>query len=282
VARRPNATLVGTFIVVGVLLFVAAIAVWAPTQLLGRQYRYVCYFPGSVNGLGVGAQVRFRGVPVGSVVGIRIRFQQPADDFRVAVFIELSGRRAHALGALDEPTPDVIANLVRAGFRARLDSDSFVTGLLYVALDFLPETPIRLVHGGYPEIPTVPRPLEQVSQSVSTLLLKLDQADIAGAVRSFSKAADSVSSLVGAPQLAHTIGALPQAVASVEKVAKDIDEDVGRVGKDVDATLDARGPLAGEVRRTLAEIQRTADAVRQLAEFLRRNPNALIVGRKRP
>jgi paraquat-inducible protein B len=167
VAKKPSPTIVGAFILGGSLLIVAAIAVWGSGRLFDRRFKYVCYFPGSVNGLRVGAAVKYRGVPVGQVTGMRIRFEQPREDTRIPVFVELSARRLRELGSSEAPTPKLLGELIGSGLRARLDSESFVTGQLYVNLDMFPSTPIRLLQGGFPEIPTVPTPLEEAPKSLS-------------------------------------------------------------------------------------------------------------------
>ena len=77
--KRTRPVLVGAFILGACLLVVVAIAVWGSGRLLQKRMKYVCYFPGSVHGLVIGAPVKYRGVPIGEVVGMRIRFEQPVD-----------------------------------------------------------------------------------------------------------------------------------------------------------------------------------------------------------
>src|SRR5262245_10490792 len=127
-ARKASPTAVDAFILGSALLTVAAIAIWGSGRFFERRYRYICYFPGSVNGLSVGAAVKYRGVPVGEVSGMRIHFEQPSDDTRIPVFIELSSRRVRELGVTKGPTPQLVHDLIGKGLRARLDSESFVTG----------------------------------------------------------------------------------------------------------------------------------------------------------
>jgi paraquat-inducible protein B len=284
VAKKPSPTLVGAFILGGSLLIVAAIAVWGSGRLFDRRFKYVCYFPGSVNGLRVGAAVKYRGVPVGQVTGMRIRFEQPREDTRIPVFVELSARRLRELGSSEAPTPKLLGELIGSGLRARLDSESFVTGQLYVNLDIFPNTPIRLLHaqGGFPEIPTVPTPLEEAAKSLSALLEQLEKADFAGTARSLSGAIDGLNRLINTPSIAHTLEELPSTVASVRKLVQNIDAVTGRIGQDLQATLAVRGPVLVDLQRALVGVQRAAEAIRVLAEFLQRNPNALIVGKKRP
>jgi paraquat-inducible protein B len=284
VSRKPNPTLVGAFILGGALLTVLAVAVWGSGRLFERRYQYVCYFTGSVNGLRVGAAVKYRGVPVGQVSGMRIRFEQSRQDTRIPVFVELSGRRLRELGATEEPGPKLLQELVSAGLRARLDTESIVTGQLFVNLDMFPDTPVRLVHpsGGFPEIPTIPTPLEEATRSLTAFLTQLQNADIAGTARALSGTIEGLNRLVNTPNIARTLAQLPPAVASIHRLVQNLDVELGQIGQNVQATLAVRGPIVAELQRALVDVQRAAQAVRILADFLQRNPNALIVGKKRP
>jgi paraquat-inducible protein B len=46
--------------------------------------------------------------------------------------------------------------------------------------------------------------------------------------------------------------------------------------------LSPQSALGEEALRTLRQVTETAESLQQLADFLERNPNALITGRKRP
>ena len=279
-AKKSNPTVVGAFILGGALLIVAAVAIWGSGKLFERHYRYICYFPGSVNGLAIGAAVKYRGVPVGQVIGLRVRYDEAPDDTRIPVFIELSGKRVRELGATEDPTPKLVQRLIESGLRARLDSESFVTGQLYVNLDLFPDSPLTLVHakGGYAEIPTIPTQLEEATKSLSALLTQLKSVDLAGMARSLSSAIEGLNRLLNTPAVARTLAELPSTVATIRWMVQDVDTGVGRVGE----SLTVRGPVFVELERALVDVQRAAQAVRALAEFLQRNPNALIVGKKRP
>jgi paraquat-inducible protein B len=272
VTRKPSPTRIGAFILGGALLVVTAVIIWGSGRLFERRYRYVCYFPGTVNGLNVGAAVRYRGVPVGQVSGIRIRYEQPLDDHRIPVFIELSEKRLADFGD-HQHGPAIVRSLIDRGLRARLDVESFVTGQLYVNLDLFPETPRHLVHSqpGYPEIPTIPTPLEEATKSVAGLLSQLRETDLAGIARSLASAIEGINRLVNTPSIAHTLKELPPTVASVRQLVETTDQ-----------TLSPRGAVVTDLQRALVDVQRAADAVRRFAEFLERNPNSLIVGKKRP
>jgi paraquat-inducible protein B len=278
-ARKLSPTLVGVFVFGAALLFVAGLAFWGSGRMFERRYRFVCYFPGSVNGLKVGSAVKYRGVPLGEVTGMRIRFEQPESDPRIPVFVEVSGKRLRELGAPKAATSQIAKELIDRGLRARLESESLLTGQLYVNLEWLPDTPAHLLAGGgYPEIPTVATPMEEAITSVTGLLAQLKELDLAGTMRSLSSAIEGVNRLVNKPSVARTLAELPSTVAAVRRLVEDLNAGLGKLGPSLQAMVGARGSL----ERTLVDVQHAAEAVRQLADFLRRNPNALITGKKRP
>lgn len=281
-SKKPSATVVGVFILCGALLMVAAVMIWGSGRLFEHRYKYVCYFPGSVFGLNVGAAVRYRGVPVGQVTGLRIRYEQPAGDRRLPVFIEINEKRLRELGRDGQRTSAIIPSLIDGGLRARLELESLVTSQLYVNLDMFPDSPIERVHAqrGYPEIPTIPTAIEEATKSISGVLAELKEADLAGTARSLASTIEGLNRLVNTPSIAHALKELPSTVASIRQLVQTADNTVGRVGQELQSTVGARGPVVADFQRALVDVQRAAQAVRRLAEFLERNPNALIVGKK--
>src|SRR4051794_39617858 len=111
-AKKPSPSAVGAFVLGGLTLIVVAITLWGSGRLFEHKYRYICYFPSSVNGLSVGAPVKYRGVPIGSVVEMRVVFEQSIEDTRIPVVIELYGKRAQQLGVRREPDPQMVKELI--------------------------------------------------------------------------------------------------------------------------------------------------------------------------
>ena len=99
----------------------------------------VSFFEGSVAGLRVGAPVTYRGVRVGEVKAIDVRFNPNEQDTVIQVGMELFPETVTLTGGgaplKDE---DLVPDLVRRGLTARLVLESFVTRLLSVDLDFRP------------------------------------------------------------------------------------------------------------------------------------------------
>jgi paraquat-inducible protein B len=268
----------------------------------------VSYFSGSVNGLNLGAPVKFHGVQIGSVTQIRSRLVQAArirpEEFRVPVWFDIDLQQLSELGGqpveLDRARID---ELISLGLRAKLELESFVTGVLYLSLEFSPDSPAVLVQADRPEIleiPTVPTMLERASEVMAKFMSEIERADIVTAVQSITAAVDGVNDLVRSPEVKRTVVAAREALESIRRLSETAERRIGPMLRSVEATgasagdslrhldaaladlqtlIDTDGPLSVELTRTLADVGGAARSVRDLAGYLERNPNALLVGR---
>ena len=75
-----------------------------------------------MNGLNPGAPVKFKGVEVGSVKRIMVRFEQTAGDVSIPVFIELDAEKLARAGVHVEFSPDAIQTAIDQGLRGRLEA----------------------------------------------------------------------------------------------------------------------------------------------------------------
>jgi paraquat-inducible protein B len=301
--KRLNPALVGAFVLGAIALGALAVTIWGSGRLFEKSYNYVCYFPGSVNGLNLGAPVKFRGVQVGEVTEIRLRYEQVRGDPRIPVFLKLDENRMRELGERRAPTEEVAKDFVAQGLRARLQTLSIVTGVLYVDFDLLPGSPLELVQredAPVPELPTLPTRLEEMTKSVSEILVELRAIDFESIGRGVNDVVANVNGIVKKPEIHAAVEQLPELVASAKGLVTDLRTRTGplatsaqgtvdearRAAESARATLDdvrtllaPDGPLAVEATRTVADLGRAARALRDLADYLERNPNAVVFGR---
>ena len=128
-SRRANPTLVGAFVLgAGVLAVIGDHACSARAGCSARRIPSCCYFEGSVHGLNPGAPVKFKGVEIGSVKRIMVRFEQTAGDVTIPVFLEVDADKFERAGVEAELRPEAIKTAIDQGLRARLESESLVTG----------------------------------------------------------------------------------------------------------------------------------------------------------
>jgi paraquat-inducible protein B len=313
-SRKANPTLIGAFVVGAIVLSVLAVVALGAGRYFHKTYEFVLYFSGSVNGLRAGAPVKFRGVEVGSVKDIRLQLDPSLEVGRIPVIVELDPAKITSRGFTSPilTDPRVFRDAIDHGLRGQLQLESFVTGVLYVALDLFPNTPVNLVQqpgsgkSRYWEIPTEPNSMEQARGAVSRILAKLAETDFESLVDSATRAVAGINQLVSSGELRATIRSSAQAThrlgdaaANISKLATTLDGQVDSLAVDVhltatearraiarvdevlsrtDATIND-SPTRYQLDRTLQEVSAAARSLRLLTGYLERNPRALLTGR---
>lgn len=252
-SAKANKSLIGAFVLGALALAVAAVTAFGSGMFFSKKYKFVMYFENSVNGLAIGSQVLFRGVPIGLVTGIGVDADASRLHFYIPVTIELesgkiavSGKNNHGknetlMDARNEPPEKVLKELVDKGLRAQLVTQSFVTGQQAVSLDFFPGKPVRLVGpAGTTEIPTVPSDFEEFSQTLKNLPLQELVHRLVGAVA-------GVERLVNAPEVSRLPVRLDKAIKHGTELFTALEEKVDPLYKEIEETLRAYNALAKNV-----------------------------------
>src|SRR5438046_1006678 len=144
-SKKANPASIGLFVVVGLTLGIAALVIFGSKGLFHPQQKDILYFNASLKGLNPGAPVKFRGVTIGKVAEVLIRHNQASDDFSMPVIIKIDKKLAQSKSdeQLEIGSEARLNLLIEQGFRGGLDAESLVTGVLYIALDILPNAPHR-------------------------------------------------------------------------------------------------------------------------------------------
>lgn len=333
--KKVSPTLIGAFVVGALALVVIAVLMFGSGRFFRTTKDFVLYFDGSVNGLRVGAPVKFRGVEIGSVKNILLRLENDPEVLRIPVIIELELEKFTSKGATGAALedPEVRKQLISQGLRGQLQMESFVTGLLFVGIDFFPDSKLNLVQQPgiryqYPEIPTEPTTLEVAGSKVNEVLAKLEEIDFKGLVESLQRTAQGVESLVTSSDLKAAVAntdevakKLDTAATNIAKLAATFDEKVKTLSEDfqltsaearnamkqagaafekvstaitqaevtlketqatmtsVQSLTDPDSPTFYEITKTLREVSGAARSLRLLANYVERNPRALIFGK---
>ncbi|HTU03344.1 MAG TPA: MlaD family protein [Candidatus Sulfotelmatobacter sp.] len=256
-ARRVSPTLIGAFVVGAVALGVAAVLVLAGQHWFQRPITCVMAFDDSVAGLSVGAPVRYRGVPLGTVSDIQLRY----GNHRIVVVTKIDPARIEGMGPAVAATGvgRTVQIAVDQGLRAQLQLESLITGQLYVGLDFYPETaaPRPEAGGGECEIPTIPSTLAQFQEQMKKLFTDLGQLPLKQTLAAVERAGDAIQQVAASPEI-------PRVLRSADQTMKEIQTVVHGVGVKLDPTIDA-------LHVTLDQAQRTMDTVGQDVHHLVQN-----------
>jgi paraquat-inducible protein B len=236
--ERKHSVLIGAF-VVGSLLIVLATAVLLGTAGFGgKREKVVMVFEGSVKGLTVGAPVALRGVEIGQVTDIRLQLSADRADIIMQVEAELSERNVSVVGENIDSSA-FLAYLVDNGLRAQLNMQSVLTGLLYIQMDFHPDSIAQLadIDSPHTQIPTIPTELEQLRrtlQSVDYASIAEDIGEIAASLNALM-ASEDFRSLPA--QFGHTLDVLT-------KAGRALHADLAQLQPEVSALMaDARGTV---------------------------------------
>jgi paraquat-inducible protein B len=280
--QKISPTLVGGFVIGAVVLLVIAVIAFGSGQLFRKTREFVLYFDSSVNGLRIGAPVKVRGVEIGAVKDIRFQLAEDTQINKIPVIVEIDLDKLTSRGAKAAAAEDVKSFrqvIVERGLRGQLMTESLVTGLLYVGLDFFPGSPIHLVQRTdgdhkYPEIPTVPTYLEQAQDTAARILAKLEEVDFKGMMDSVSRAVDGFGSLVNSPALKsaiqrvdQTIPKIDQAIVEIRKMTSNLDDNITVLSANLQQTSDA----AREAMQQAALTMKQTDAAFKEAEAVMTN-----------
>lgn len=295
---------VGLFVIVAILIGLAA-AIWlGASRYLADESQAVTYFSESVQGLDRGAAVKYRGVAAGRVERIDIA---PDGDL-IEVKMSIDNRYADLL--FKDPT-----------LRAQLQL-SGITGLRYVEIDRrsgdeLENSPTLSFEPSAPLIPSTPSQFKAIQEALEDIYQKVMSVDLAGIssdIRTTLQAADQllrddrvqkVLSNMGnitdsasrvtlnlekateGVRLQPVVSDLQQATTQAKGLMIDLRE--GQAGRDLRSALREVDGLARTGQTFVLDLQGlverlnlTIDNLQQLTEALRQQPSNLLFSNPPP
>ncbi len=277
-SMRANPMVIGLFMIGAVVLAVVGVAALASGSWLNRESTFVSYFDESVNGLEVGAPVKFQGVPVGRVTDLLIQIRGADKTFQVPVQYDVDLTRLTSFGGDFVHLNDagVLRRQIADGLRAQLQMESIVTGQLYIELVYRPDATTPKLEGrptAYPEIPTSPSLLAAFGTQAGSVVgdvLKvlfrvnemLDSVNVREINRSVVASATAVERLASSKEMQAAIEGVPEMTAQFTRTMSGVQA----LAERLDAAV---GPLQGRMDSTSAELTRTLQTMRQAMEDVR-------------
>ncbi len=176
----------------------------------------------------------------------------------------------------DKDFREFIDRLVSSGLRAQLRNGNLVTGQLYVALDFFPGAKPGKTDWSVkpPRLPTQRGSLDELQTTLLRIVDKLDRLPLNEIGQDTRKA------IVG---LGRTIDEAEALVKRIDGLAngdvRDTVVEARAAIADTRKLLATDAPLQQDLRASLQELTRAAQALRHLADTLDRHPEALLRGK---
>jgi paraquat-inducible protein B len=273
---QASPKLVGAFVVGGVALLIGGLLTFGSMQFLKSRIPVAMYFAEDLTGLDPGAPVTFRGVQIGTVTDIVLRFNPASKTFQSPVRIEIEPDRFQIEGVRPRATGDNMPYFVEQGLRARLASQSILTGKRLVELGFHPGTPARLVgtKSDIPEVPTIPSEMEALQAGLEGLLKKLEQTalpelvdDLRGAVKSLG----ALLAALDAGRFSEVADDASQTLRTGRQVLENIGSRIDTMAPKGEAAIDNADQLFQELQKAakragpvLVKLQETAERANHL------------------
>jgi paraquat-inducible protein B len=301
-SKRASPTAVGAFVLGGIALAVAGVIFLGGGKFFADTEPFVIFFEGSLNGLQVGSRVKLEGVPIGEVTRIRaiVDIDHLLTYTETTIYVDRSRfeRRGPRIPDLERR----MQMLIEAGIRARLELESLITGQLYVSLDFLPKTRVRLtgIKAPYPEIPSLPTRTQEIQATLQRIVRRFRDFPVEDLVDRIHSTVAGIDRLVNDPQLEEAIANLNATLAETKVAAADAQRLLRNVDARVDPVSDSAVGALDQAQDTLArfgevtapgsptmyqlsavlqELREASRAIRILATYLEENPNSVVFGR---
>jgi paraquat-inducible protein B len=237
------------------------------------------YFQGSVRGLGIGSTVEIDGIRVGSVTDMRLEYDAAGHDFRVRVRMAIEpdlltfAQAPPSAGGVRQ----VLNDFVQRGMQAELQTSSYLTGTMVVALavpqDARPGV-IRLEDGAI-LMPGMVGGIGNIATSLSDITAKLDKIPFDHIGQSLNDTLGHVNQLVRKTDtgLSPVLQQLPTLEADLHQTLRRVSDMLGEKGYGEDSAF------KHDMSRLMDQANDTLRSIRAVADFLERHPEALIRGR---
>lgn len=270
----------------------------------GPHLTYLVYFTGPVGGLTPGTPVQMKGMQVGRVRDVRLRYNAATTSLETPVTIEIDPRELQ-LPIVGAPTREelrramneALAALVNKGLRASLATSLVLPGASAISLDIVakPGTGRLVLASNPPIIPTATggKGFENVLESVNDIANTVRGLPLRDIAENLRRTTARVDTLVNDPALSQSLQRLNRSMAEVEKISSTVGRNVDpliaslrNAATSAEAAAKSAEGLIGSSQRQnydigelIKELTRAAESVRALAQYLTENPDALLKGR---
>jgi paraquat-inducible protein B len=180
-----NPVSVGSFLIGAIILIAVGLMSFRSLAFWKKPLRFISYFDQSVQGLGIGSDIKMRGVLVGHIVGLHVYYDSNKNKSAIAIIGELT-----ASPMVDESGREIdmtdsthLTHLINNGLRAEINLVG-ITGMQYIQLNFfdLKKQSMNDPSGNAPYIviPTVDSGVSKFTDNLFTITENFSKVDMEG------------------------------------------------------------------------------------------------------
>lgn len=264
-SKPINPLAIGGFTVGALALLVAGLLIFGGEQFFkSDKALFVIFFDSSLNGLEIGAPVKMQGVKIGSVTEIVLQIDPRTGKAVKPVIVEIDRDNFVIMNgqpfAKEMSHKEAIANrdkLVDAGFRARLETQSLLTGLLYVDLDLHPENPPMYTgfeYHGLTELPAIPTTAEEIRNIAEEMAKKLRALPLDEIVLDLAESLKEIKNLLASDDLRKSRVALAKSLEGMELTISTLNRGLEPMLKDTNKTIHDTNLLMRDTRAMVRDV----------------------------
>lgn len=253
--KEPNKKLIGLFILSGLAVLLIILGIFLREKFFfgDKGKTLVMYFEESINGLNIGAPVVFKGVEIGKVIDIELLADPKTLDFSIPVYVRMVQKDQSIQASEFDTQVELLNALIQKGLRARLTTQSYLTGLLMIELEMLPDTKTVMrnpKNSKFFEIPTVLSPMGEISKGIQDLPIRQS-------IEKFNTFMDTLNDKILPP---------------IEKIATNLNTAIANNKGLPSETLI-------NLNQTILSVSEAAKSMRNFTDYLERHPEALLKGK---
>ncbi len=250
--KEPSKKKIGLFLMTGIVIFVLVMGSFLKDKFfIDYSKQAVMYFDESIKGLNVGAPVVFKGVEIGKVSKIDLIETGTGLDFRIPVYTQFNNN----VITKSKDKKFILDGLIEKGLRARLTTQSYLTGQLMIELEMLPDTPLvfKAPKPNLFEIPTTLSPFGELSKGLQSVPLKQS-------VEKFNYFFDTLNAQ------------MPVILPEMQKLIKN-------ANKLVTDNTKGSSEVVRNLNKTLIDLDMAAKSLKNFADYIEQHPDALLKGK---
>ncbi|QPK61755.1 MCE family protein [Methylomonas sp. LL1] len=264
-SKPINPAAIGGFTLGALALLVIGLLIFGGGQSFkADKMQFVVFFDSSLNGLEVGAPVKMQGVKIGEVKEISLLFDPKRNKVFKPVVVEIdrgglnsSGGSSFRTEVSEKERKADLAKMVDIGFRARLEMQSLLTGLLYVDLDVHPgKLPVftGLEYKGMLEIPGLPTATDELRNTAEQVAEKLRSMPLDQIVQDFADSLREIKRLLASDDLKKTQVALANTLQDIESTMHILNSNLEPLLQNTTATMVSTEALVKDTQAMVKQL----------------------------
>jgi paraquat-inducible protein B len=252
------------------LLLIAAFVFGGGKFFRTDKVHFVIFFDSSLNGLEIGAPVKMQGVKIGQVTEIVLQIDPKAAKIYKPVVIEIDrdiltskGGKAFPKAIMREEREKNRDKLIAAGFRARLEMQSLLTGLLFIDLDVYRDKPpvlTGLEYKGLLELPAVPTTVDEIRNTVSEVAQKINDLPLEDIVHDLSASLREIKNFLASQDVRKSTAALASTLEGMEQTVKTLNHNLEPLLANTNKTMVSTHTLIKDLKPIVANTDKTLSA----------------------